>query len=281
MTLLEFDGVARCQDDDVRYEIESIFDRLAGLRDLEPGPEVNLLLSRLVRLCVGVPGFHGERVLSDPAIRSLTPRLRQLCGQAEYLLERHWARSIVAAGNPQDQIAAFPYLQNYEQLSALELHMLAGVGCDLSGLSRICFLGGGPLPLSALFVAQRLDMTVDVVDRDQEASGLAEEVTDRLGLSDRLRTWTMDALEAELVADCDVIILAALVGASQVDKRRILAGLADRMRPGSLLVARGAHGLRTLLYPAIDVADLQGWTPLALAHPFTDVVNSVLVATRP
>jgi len=280
MTLLELDGVARDQDDHLGSEIQSIFDRLAGLGDLEPGPGVDLLLSRLVRLCVAVPELHSDRVLSDPSIRSLAPGLRQLCGQAEYLLERHWARSVVAAGNPQDRLAAFPYLKNYEQLTALELHMLAGVGCDLSRLNRICFLGGGPLPLSALLLGQRLDVMVDVVDRDHEASVLADEVTNRLGLSDRLRTWTVDALEAELVADCDVVVLAALVGATQLDKRRILARLADRMRPDSLLVARGAHGLRTLLYPAVDVADLQGWAPLALAHPFTDVVNSVLIAVR-
>jgi hypothetical protein len=28
-------------------------------------------------------------------------------------------------------------------------------------------------------------------------------------------------------------------------------------------------------------ANLDGWRPLALARPFTDVVNSVLVAIRP
>jgi nicotianamine synthase len=280
MTLLELEGVVRREDDHLRDEITSIFDRLTGLRDLEPGPSTNPLLSRLVRLCVSVPGFASDHLLSDPAVRAMVPRLRQLCGRAEYLLERHWARSIAAAGDPRDRLAAFPYLTNYQQLTDLELHLLAGVGCDLSGLNRICFLGGGPLPLSALLLGQRLDVTVDIVDRDHEASGCASEVIDRLDLSDRLRTWTMEALEFPLATDCDVLVLAALVGENQTDKRRILAGLAERMRPGSLLVARGAHGLRTLLYPGIDVTDLHGWAPLALAHPFTDVVNSVLVATR-
>lgn len=280
MTLLDLDRGTQRQDSDLRSEIESIFNRLTGLQDLEPSSEVNLLLSRLVRLCVTIPDLHSDRVLTDPAIRTLTPRLRQLCGQAEYLLERHWARSIVAANNPHDRLAAFPYLRNYEQLTELELHMLAGLGCDLSGLNRICFIGGGPLPLSALLLGQRLHAVVDVVDRDREATALARDVSGRLGLSERLRTWTIDALDALAVSDCDVVILAALVGAGQEDKRRILAGLGARMRPGSLLVARSAHGLRTLLYPTIDIADLQGFTPLALAHPFTDVVNSVLVARR-
>jgi nicotianamine synthase len=282
MTLLEFGRIARAHDDHLLCdEIESIFEQLTDLGDLEPGPRVNRLLSHLVRLCVSVPAFFSERVLADPVVRSLAPQLRNLCGHAEYLLERHWARAIAAADDPQDRLAAFPYLRNYQQLTDLELHMLAGVGCNPSKLRRICFLGGGPLPLSALLLGQRLSVTVDIVDRDHEASLLAHLVVDRLGVSDRLRTWTAEAVEFPLLADCDVVVLAALVGAHQADKHRILAGLAERMRPGSLIVARGAHGLRTLLYPAIDVANLDGWRPLALAHPFTDVVNSVLVAIRP
>lgn len=280
MTVLERGGVARCQDDDLRHEIGSIFHRLAGLPDLEPGPGVNPLLSRLVRLCVSTPETSGDRVLSDPAIRSLLPRLRQLCGHAECLLERHWARSIIEADDPPRRLAAFPYLANYQQLTALELHLLAGLGRDTVAIRRICFLGGGPLPLSALLLGRRLDATIDIVDHDREASELAQGVIAQLGLSDRLRTWTAEALAFSSVAKCDVLVLAALVGEDERDKRRILAGLAESMRPGSLLVARGAHGLRTLLYPRIDTSDLRGWTPLALTHPFTDVVNSVLVARR-
>ena len=52
------------------------------------------------------------------------------------------------------------------------------------------------------------------------------------------------------------------------------------MRPGSMLIARGAHGLRTLLYPPLELDGLTAWRPLAVLHPFTAVVNSVLVLMR-
>lgn len=229
---------------------------------------------------MSLPGSVGEQVLSDPIVQARVPRLRRLCGRAEYLLERQWAQSIATAHDPQHRLLEFPYLRNYQQLGDLELHLLAGVGCDLSRLNRIGFLGGGPLPVSALILAQRLDVSIDIVDRNPEASGLADLVIERLDLSPRLRTWTVEAVQFVEAAECDIIFFAALVGADQIDKRRILAGLAERVRPGCHLVARGAHGLRTLLYPAIDVADLPGWTPLACVQPFTEVVNSVLVATR-
>jgi len=49
--------------------------------------------------------------------------------------------------------------------------------------------------------------------------------------------------------DTDVVYLAALVGSTQLEKEKLLVGVASRMKAGSLLLVRSAHGLRTLLYP--------------------------------
>ena len=60
----------------------------------------------------------------------------------------------------------------------------------------------------------------------------------------------------------------------------MLRDLYHATRPGTLLLVRSARGLRTLLYPEVDVNRLGGWRPLAVVHPFTEVVNSVIVAER-
>jgi len=60
----------------------------------------------------------------------------------------------------------------------------------------------------------------------------------------------VEADSSELsLEDCDVVYLAALVGHTQKEKERILRGVVGRMRKGTLVVARSAHGLRRLLYP--------------------------------
>jgi nicotianamine synthase len=280
VTTLELTDDIHRAHHDLRREILSIVDLLKGLPDLEPGPAVDPVFSRLVRLCVSRPRAESELVLADAAIQAVRPRLLRLCSEAEYRLERHWARVIAAAPDPYERLCGFPCLENYRQLIALELHSLAGVGPDPVSLSHVTFLGGGPLPLSAVLLGWRLEVRIDVVDVNPEATGLAAKVVRRLGLADRLRTVYGDAAHVESVADSEVVVLAALVGAGSAEKRRVQAALAHRMRPGSLLLARGAHGLRTLLYPAVDPGDLTGWTPLAVMHPFTGVVNSVLVAVR-
>jgi hypothetical protein len=71
----------------------------------------------------------------------------------------------------------------------------------------------------------------------------------------------------------DLVILAALVG----EKPRCLRHLAAHLGPGTTVVARSAHGLRTLLYPAVELPA----GPLQLVdvvHPAAPVINSIVVA---
>jgi hypothetical protein len=76
----------------------------------------------------------------------------------------------------------------------------------------------------------------------------------------------------------DVVILAALVGASGPEKRAVLGHLAASMSPGAVLLARSARGMRSLLYPAIEPAALDGFELQAVVHPVDEVVNSVVLA---
>jgi len=97
----------------------------------------------------------------------------------------------------------------------------------------------------------------------------------------------------------DLVFLAALVGMNSSSKISILASLASKLTPGTLVVARSARGVRTVLYPVRGVLvhhaarrayangikvlelgeDLQnaGYQVLAEVHPWTEVVNSIVV----
>jgi nicotianamine synthase len=50
------------------------------------------------------------------------------------------------------------------------------------------------------------------------------------------------------LTEFDVVWLAALVGAGQKEKEEILVQVVEKMKKGSLLVMRGAWGLRGVLY---------------------------------
>ncbi|MGL4744862.1 MAG: nicotianamine synthase family protein [Dermatophilaceae bacterium] len=265
--------------------IADLWEQFAMLRDLEPRPETNRAFQELVAACAYRPGEDAAAVLADPTVLAMTGRLRSLCAEGEFRLERHWASRVAAAPVPDDELAAFPYLDQYRRLTSLEVHAVGGLGVDAGRLRHVCVLGSGPLPLTALFLARSLGARVDAIDIDAEASDLATAVVGRLAHWGEVRVHHGDACDAATVADADLVILAALVGVDEQAKSAVIAAVTRRMRTGALLVARGAHRLRTLLYPPVDPADLVAasggrLTPLVELHPLDDVVNSVVVAVR-
>lgn len=259
-------------------------ERLAGEADLEPGGRADGLFSELVELCGHRSGPDAATVLADPRVGAATTRLRGLCADGEFRLERSWARRIAAAADPERELAAFPYLENYRALTALEVHTLAGCQPD-SGVGRVCVLGSGPLPLTALLTARALGAAVDAVDLDPEATALAGQVLRGLAGGGLVHACTDDAGRFPGVDGADVVILAALVGLDPAAKQAVIASVTRRMRPGGLLVVRSAHRLRTLLYPPCGVDEVLAsgagrLRPLAEVHPLADVVNSFVVAAR-
>lgn len=258
-------------------------ERLAAESALEPDEPTGEAFAELVGLCTHRSGPDAAAVLADPRVSALTGRLRELCADGEFRLERRWARRVLAATDARQELEAFPYLDNYRALAALEGHTLAAV--RTAGPRRLCVLGSGPLPLTALLLARELGVQTDAVDLDAEATVLATAVLRRLPGGGLVSPQQGDARRADVVGAADVVVLAALVGLDPVSKRAVVAAVADRMRPGALLLARGARRLRTLLYPPLDIDDLTAagdgrLAPQAEVHPATDVVNSFVIAVR-
>lgn len=267
--------------------IVRIHQDLTRLDNLAPAPAVNALFQDLVQVCVHADDRAAPPVLADARIRRLRPDLLRLCSQGESLLEQAWAHRVLEAADPWAELSRFPYLENYRQLSRLELHTLRGAGHVPRPGGRVCFLGGGPLPVSALLVHRELGAAVDVVDNEPQAANLARRLLNRLEPGPDLRVAQADARSAgdmaQLLAGCDVVVMAALVGHTQEQKRAVLRTVGRTLDPGAYLVVRTAHGLRSLLYAAVEpgeVAEAARCVPQVLVHPLSDVVNSVLVARR-
>lgn len=89
--------------------------------------------------------------------------------------------------------------------------------------------------------------------------------------------------DAQDLSTFDVVYMAALVGRSQEVKEEIICKVARQMRQGALMVIRSARGMRVCLYPEVDVTTermLEFLEPCVEAHPWGQVVNSVIVARR-
>ncbi|MEV0891697.1 nicotianamine synthase family protein [Promicromonospora sp. NPDC050262] len=254
--------------------IVHLTDQLAALPHLRPDPGTNALFGDLVQAVLATPDRQARDVLAHPEIHRRKDAIRDLSARGETELEHAWAEHIAGAPDARAALAAFPYLDNYRRLTALETRLIAHAGGGTP--ASVAVAGSGPLPLSALGYADALDAPVVGLDRDATAVALARRVAARLG-STAVRFEQADAADVGL-GEHDVVVLAALVGETPSAKAAILRRMADAMRPGALLLARSARGARTLLYPPVDLGAMPGFEVLEVVHPTDDVINSVVVA---
>jgi len=254
--------------------------RLEAAPDLRPCQEVNELFTELVGLCCSTPPQ-----LADSALAQLgdeAPMTRRLCAAGETALEQYWARRVLAAADPHAELARFPYLGNYRELVRMELGAVMAAGGERP--RRVAVLGSGPLPLTGIVLARDYGAEVLHVDRDPDSLWLGGKLTAALGLPAVTAHADLDdpgsehVLRAEGIGDCDVVVLAALVGQDAAGKRAVSARLARLLRPDTLVLARSAVRLRSLLYPRVRAEDLAGLRVELEVHPHSGVVNSVLVA---
>jgi nicotianamine synthase len=263
-------------------QVRALHEALLARPHLAPATGTNELFGRLVSLAIDPAAARdADAVLGDPAVARLLPSLRGLCADGEFELERSWARRIVDHPDPRAELARFPYHQNYRDLTRLEHHAVAGVTSSLP--RRVLFIGSGPLPLTSLLLAERYGCEVDNLDREPDAVRLGADVAAGLGgtgLRFRLGD-VLDGRDGYDWAGYDLVYLAALAGLDPDAKHQLLDHLGRRLRPGTVVLARSAHSLRGLLYPVLDPDDLPGLRTLAVVHPHTDVVNSVVVAEVP
>ena len=75
----------------------------------------------------------------------------------------------------------------------------------------------------------------------------------------------------------DVIYVAGLAGDSAEAKQQIIDNILPALRHGGRIIVRGAHGAKTLLYPAFDPNGLRRVQLLVEYNPDDDIINSVYV----
>ncbi|KAI8147779.1 Nicotianamine synthase [Fennellomyces sp. T-0311] len=258
-------------------EIKRLYQALATSSSLEPSDNINRLFTELVNLCITRRDRGMTRiVLKHPDIRTLIPHLRLLCATGEYLLELQWALKLVS-DHDKYKLSDFTYYDNYRLLVRLELHALLGIGASIR---HMVFIGSGPLPLSSIEMVRQASAVerIDNVDKSNEAIAASTALTQQLGLGEKLKYHCRDALDFNY-GSADVVVLGALVGSDNHEKKQLLCHIIDQMKTGAILMVRSAHSLRELLYPSCKL-EQPGLEPLVEIHPQNEVVNSVVLAQR-
>jgi nicotianamine synthase len=97
------------------------------------------------------------------------------------------------------------------------------------------------------------DAKVHNIDRDAAALKVSSELCEKLGHGERM-SFSCEDVSVDVQEQTDweafeIVFLAALVGTDRDSKMSILESLVRKLRVGTLVVARSAQGLRSVLYP--------------------------------
>ena len=244
--------------------------RVLSLPQLTPSEEVNAAFTELVDAVVA----HGKKpLLCDEDIRH---QVQQRCAVAEGELEQYWSRRITKAGNPWSELKEFPYHENYKELTRCEIGLLERAGLWLCDSSEVAMIGSGPLPLTGWWLHQLTGAQITHVDASDEAIKLSRGLAVALDWPCEFVTGLGQSVTLD-EGRYDAIYVAGLAGETLAEKQAIVDHVLPALKPDGPLLARGAYGARTLLYPGFDAHAFEGVQLMEEYHPTDGVINSVFV----
>lgn len=250
--------------------MKECIERVLSLPQLTPSEEVNAAFTELVDAVVA----HGEEpLLCDENRRH---QVQQRCAVAEGELERHWSRRITKADNPWAKLEEFPYHENYKELTRREIELLGRAGLQLCSSSEVAMIGSGPLPLTGWRLHQLTGARITHVDASDEAIELSRGLATALDWPGEFVTGLGQSVALD-EGRYDAIYVAGLAGETLAVKQAIVDHVRPALKPDGRLLARGAYGARTLLYPGFDADALEGVQLMEEYHPTDNIINSVFV----
>lgn len=250
---------------------KEMYHALRVLPSLAPSKEVNALFSSLVLFTES----GGSITLHKLEIEEI----QKLCAKAESEIEFFYAQKILASKDYEETLKEFPYYENYEKLCELE-HKNLLFCSGREKVNNLLFIGGGPLPMTAIFLARNYGAHVTVLEKDRNAVTLSKEIISVLDLSSLVAIVEIDALSFYQYQTFDAIFLAALVGEGDEEKEVIISHVYKQMKEKSLLLLRSAFGARELLYAPVREIYLTNLPVLLEVRPYKNICNSFFIIQK-
>lgn len=228
---------------------EAVSDRLLRLmEDLErsrKGSPRDLLRAALsiehVAMCDLMSADEEEAIITDPRVVAKLSSCQSVFCALETAIERSMAEVARLGGAGMiwaDDNVSQHYIARYEYLARQEID-LAGIRAH----ERALFIGSGPLPITAFEYVRQCGCTVDCLDFVPEAIECSRQITERLGLADRVRCFQTRG-EMHDPSQYDVI----LVGVLALPKQAIVNHLDAGVKRNCRVMCRTTYGLRQLIY---------------------------------
>lgn len=242
--------------------IKDIYKRILELPSLDPSPKTNSVFRELVEFATDIR--HESDLTSEEE-----NRLCDFCADAEYKLELDFA---VKLTKKEHVLEDFIYYNNYSKLVDLEY---GNIQIFKKDIKKALFVGGGPLPLTAILLAIKTGMSVDILEKDEQAIKISKNTIANLNISN-IKVIQGDAYEFSNYNEYELIVIASLLDGNSDSKIKLIDDVYESMQDNALLLIRSSHNNRCVLYKPIDIKKLRN-LPLIEVRPHNEIINSFLV----
>eukprot|EP00435_Cladocopium_sp_Y103_P049457 s1217_g14.t3 len=231
-------------------EVQEAFGILQHASDLSPqNPEIDKSLTKLVAMVLSPKSPEVVKsVLGNQEVQILLKSMWDDLSKAEFAMESWWTRRFLKEEVSLEGTNTFWYRDNYKELIALEIEHLETMGHRPGPGDHIVFVGGGPLPFSALDYFFQTRAKITVVESDPLAVQLSSALLGQLNLTGSINVQHA-AGEVFDYKGATHLIVAALVR----DEHLVIQHALDTAAL-SVIGARSADGLRSILYPPLHMA---------------------------
>ncbi len=249
-------------------QVAFIIKSIREIKDLKPSNEVNQIFSKLVDIALSENTKYNVTQKDKKYIQSMASR-------AEYELEKYWANLIISGDK---KLEDFIYYNNYVKLTKLEWMSL--LSCKIHKRHKVLFIGSGPLPLTSIVLSRDFNCNVTLLDSSTEAINLSKQLLNKINLDNKFEFINEDAIKFNGYGKYDVIYFAALAGAINSLKKKILDKIKRLSKDDVHLIVRSSFGNREILYRRISNKDIEGYKVEVEVKPHNDVVNSFLILKK-
>ncbi len=244
---------------------------LAVAADPLPSPaEQERLFAELDALLFGVDEEFTRWILDHAQFRPIEERLHEVRAEYEYDRERDLARALVAAGD-ESPLAGFRSAGWYEEAHDFELEALAPYAPK-----RLLMVGAGPFPTTAIsFMRAHPEARAACIELRAEAYTLATQVA-RISGCGAMEIIHADALTLEDFSDYDCVIVGTVVGVTKAERRKVVDHFLGCVPASTLLILRTAIGPGRIVYPSVDLGQLEGIEYRVLTDPPQETFTMII-----
>ena len=194
------------------------------------------------------------RILADDRIKNQLEHLHQIRAAYEFDKEIDAAKSILSLEDPAQHLADIMDHQSYWILTEPVLKALKGA-------KNVAVIGSGPLPLTALGVAEQTDAAVTCFEVDKAGFDLGNKIIDLNPKKQQITCLNQLAEGGDVFEKFDAVISAVLLGVdldspNHIPKSKTLNAFLTAVPDNTPVILRDPFRLGSLFYPAAQTDQL-------------------------